>query len=49
MAVIKESLRLSTPVPGITPRVVPPSGATVQGYFIPGGVSEKYASKESIY
>ncbi|GES60363.1 cytochrome P450 [Aspergillus terreus] len=37
MAVIKESLRLSTPVPGITPRVVPPSGATVQGYFIPGG------------
>lgn len=40
MAVVKESLRLSTPVPGITPRVVPPSGVTVQGHFIPGGVSE---------
>ncbi|KAL4902756.1 hypothetical protein BDW74DRAFT_169343 [Aspergillus multicolor] len=37
MAVVKESLRLSTPVPGITPRVVPPAGATVQGHFIPGG------------
>ncbi|EGE01905.1 CND5p [Trichophyton equinum CBS 127.97] len=37
MAVVKESLRLSTPVPGITPRVVPPSGVTVQGHFIPGG------------
>ncbi|KAJ5746283.1 cytochrome P450 [Penicillium odoratum] len=35
--VVKESLRLATPVPGISPRVVPPQGATVQGQFIPGG------------
>ncbi|PYH77104.1 cytochrome P450 [Aspergillus uvarum CBS 121591] len=37
MAVIKETLRLSTPIPGITPRVVPSAGVQVQDYFLPGG------------
>ncbi|GIJ99999.1 hypothetical protein Aspvir_004013 [Aspergillus viridinutans] len=36
-AIVKETLRLSSVVPGILPRVVPPQGATVQGKFIPGG------------
>ncbi|PYH48470.1 cytochrome P450 [Aspergillus saccharolyticus JOP 1030-1] len=36
-AVIKETLRLSTPIPGITPRVVPAAGVRVQDYFLPGG------------
>ncbi|KAJ5654239.1 cytochrome P450 [Penicillium lividum] len=35
--VVKESLRLATAVPGVSPRVVPPQGTTVQGQFIPGG------------
>ncbi|KAL2816592.1 cytochrome P450 [Aspergillus cavernicola] len=37
MAVVKEALRLSTPVPGITPRIVPEAGVKVQDYFLPGG------------
>ncbi|KAL4936092.1 hypothetical protein BDV06DRAFT_216933 [Aspergillus oleicola] len=37
MAVIKETLRLSTPVPGITPRIVPEPGVKVQGHFLPAG------------
>lgn len=38
-AVIKESLRLSTAVPGNLPRVVPPGGVVVDGRFIPGGTA----------
>lgn len=38
-AVVKECLRLSSLVPGLFPRVVPPGGVTVQGKFIPAGVS----------
>ncbi|KAL8780684.1 MAG: hypothetical protein Q9194_000787 [Teloschistes cf. exilis] len=34
-AIIKESLRLSSPVPGILPRVVPASGLTWAGYYLP--------------
>ncbi|KAF3761239.1 cytochrome P450 [Cryphonectria parasitica EP155] len=34
-AVIKESLRVSTPIPGNLPRVVPKGGAYVGGTFIP--------------
>ena len=37
-AVVKEGLRLSSGVPGILPRVVPPEGAYVKNEFIPGGV-----------
>ncbi|KAL3472381.1 cytochrome P450 [Aspergillus californicus] len=37
MAVIKETLRISSPVPGITPRIVPEDGVQVQDYFLPGG------------
>lgn len=37
-AVIKEGLRLSSGIPGILPRVVPPQGALVKNKFIPGGV-----------
>ena len=37
-AVIKESLRLSSGIPGILPRVVPPQGAQLGSHYIPGGV-----------
>ncbi|OJJ05850.1 hypothetical protein ASPVEDRAFT_137854 [Aspergillus versicolor CBS 583.65] len=37
LAVVKETLRLSTPVPGMTPRIVPEPGVTVQGHFLPAG------------
>ncbi|TDZ17285.1 putative sterigmatocystin biosynthesis P450 monooxygenase STCB [Colletotrichum orbiculare MAFF 240422] len=37
-AVIDETLRLYGAVPGHLGRVVPPKGATLGGYFIPGGV-----------
>ncbi|KAL4933002.1 cytochrome P450 [Aspergillus undulatus] len=37
MAVVKETLRLATPVPGITPRIVPEPGVKVQDYFLPAG------------
>ncbi|KAI0007136.1 cytochrome P450 [Xylariaceae sp. FL0662B] len=36
-AVVKEALRCSTPVAGITPRIVPHEGAHVGGYFLPKG------------
>ncbi|KAL8964925.1 MAG: hypothetical protein Q9183_004138 [Haloplaca sp. 2 TL-2023] len=38
-AVIKESLRLSSPVPGILPRVVPSSGLTWAGHYLPPAAS----------
>jgi len=37
-AVIKETLRIATPIPAGLPRVVPPSGAVISGVDIPGGV-----------
>lgn len=36
-AVIKETLRMSPPAPGVLPRVVPSRGISVGSYFIPGG------------
>ncbi|ETN39087.1 uncharacterized protein HMPREF1541_05309 [Cyphellophora europaea CBS 101466] len=38
-AVIKESLRLSYGVPGKLPRMVPPAGAELAGYRLPGGTA----------
>ncbi|OTA98483.1 hypothetical protein M426DRAFT_109717 [Hypoxylon sp. CI-4A] len=38
-AVIKESLRLSSPVPGTIPRIVPRGGITWAGYYLPEGTS----------
>ncbi|KAK8052038.1 hypothetical protein PG993_003423 [Apiospora rasikravindrae] len=38
-AVIKESLRLSSPVPGILPRVVPRGGINWAGHHLPEGTS----------
>ncbi|TGJ83733.1 hypothetical protein E0Z10_g5027 [Xylaria hypoxylon] len=38
-AVIKESLRLSSPVPGTIPRVVPKGGITWAGHYLPEGAS----------
>lgn len=35
--VIEETLRLHTPVPGALPRNAPAGGATLGGYFVPGG------------
>lgn len=37
-AVIDETLRLYGAAPGNLPRSVPPSGATLGGFFVPGGV-----------
>lgn len=38
-AVINETLRLYCAVPGSLPRVVPQSGATLGGYFVPEGTT----------
>lgn len=38
-AVILEGLRIYQPLPFALPRVVPDGGATVDGYFLPAGVS----------
>ena len=37
-AVVKEALRIAVPTPAGLTRVVPPSGATISGVKIPGGV-----------
>ena len=37
-AVIRECIRLYPPVSAAIPRVCPPQGATIGGYFIPDGV-----------
>ncbi|RAH68800.1 cytochrome P450 [Aspergillus aculeatinus CBS 121060] len=36
-AIIKETMRISTAVPGNLPRMVPPGGVTVGSVFLPGG------------
>lgn len=36
-AVIEETLRLYGPIPGALPRVVPESGLSIAGYFLPRG------------
>ncbi len=41
-AVIKETLRIATPIPAGLPRVVPPSGAVISGVDIPGGVRASF-------
>ncbi|KAH7019597.1 cytochrome P450 [Ilyonectria destructans] len=38
-ACIKESLRMSSPVPGIIPRPVPAGGMTWKGHYLPAGTS----------
>lgn len=38
-AVILETLRLNSPIPGSQPRITPAAGCTLDGYFIPGGVT----------
>lgn len=39
-AVVKETLRLSSPVPGCLPRTVPVSGTSVASIDLPAGVSD---------
>ncbi|MCJ1392220.1 hypothetical protein MMC18_005087 [Xylographa bjoerkii] len=49
-AVIEEGLRLCPPVPSILPRLVPPEGAYVCGYWLPGNTEisiPQYASSRS--
>ncbi|EAW14333.1 cytochrome P450 [Aspergillus clavatus NRRL 1] len=43
-AALEESLRLYPPVPGILPRKVPAGGASVDGQYVPGGVTVSTAS-----
>ena len=38
-AVIQEGLRLYTPAAASLPRTVPPEGAKLAGYWIPGGTT----------
>ncbi|KAF7943865.1 uncharacterized protein EAE97_005935 [Botrytis byssoidea] len=38
-AVVKESMRVHTMVPGTLPRIVPDGGVVVDGHFIPAGTS----------
>ncbi|KAF7958363.1 hypothetical protein EAE96_001912 [Botrytis aclada] len=38
-AVVKESMRVYTIVPGVLPRIVPDGGVVVDGHFIPAGTS----------
>ena len=38
-AVLKEGLRISSPTPISFPRIVPSEGASILGYWVPGGVS----------
>lgn len=45
-AVVQESLRISPPVPGALPRVVPPQGVQYGSHFLPGGVSRKNPIKQ---
>lgn len=40
---IKESLRLSSPVPGTIPRIVPDGGVTWAGCYLPAGTSVSMA------
>lgn len=35
--VVEETLRLAAPIPAALPRVVPPGGASLDGYWLPGG------------
>ncbi|KAM0801931.1 cytochrome P450 [Usnea florida] len=44
-AVVRESLRLSTAVPGNLPRVVPRQGVDVCGQWIPGGTTVSMANR----
>lgn len=37
-AILKEVLRLYPPSPATLTRVIPPSGTTIEGYFIPGNI-----------
>jgi cytochrome P450 len=41
-AVLEEGMRMHPPAPRGGPRVVPESGATVDGIWIPGGVYHNY-------
>ena len=38
-AVLTETLRLHSPIPGPLPRLVPKGGTVIEGYFIPAGVN----------
>ena len=40
--VINETLRIHHPTPINLPRVVPPEGQMIDGYWIPGGVSASF-------
>lgn len=38
-ACIREGLRWLSPIAGMLPKKTPPEGDTIEGYFVPGGVS----------
>ncbi|KKK12917.1 hypothetical protein P175DRAFT_0528276 [Aspergillus ochraceoroseus IBT 24754] len=43
-AVVRESLRMAHPTPGLIPRVVPPGGAQIGSVSVPGGVTISMAN-----
>jgi cytochrome P450 len=43
-AVCLEGMRIYSPLPFALPRVVPPGGDTVDGHFLPAGVSQNFSS-----
>jgi cytochrome P450 len=48
-AVFQEAFRLLPPVPTQIPRIVPPSGDTICGHFLPGNVSKRSEVLENNY
>lgn len=38
-ACIKEGMRWLSPIAGMLPKQTPPEGDTINGYFVPGGVT----------
>lgn len=38
-AILKETLRMSPPIPNALPRITPPKGDTILGHYVPGNVS----------
>jgi cytochrome P450 len=49
LAVLEEALRLYPPLPVSLSRVTPPAGATVCGYYVPGGVRTSFPLSNLVF